>query len=66
MEILNYINGEWVKPTVKDYFDVINPATGVVIARTPLGTKADVEGGCGIGGEGGERSLCVVAARAGQ
>jgi malonate-semialdehyde dehydrogenase (acetylating)/methylmalonate-semialdehyde dehydrogenase len=43
MEILNYINGEWVKPTVKDYFDVINPATGVVIARTPLGTKADVE-----------------------
>ncbi len=43
MEILNYINGEWVKPTVKDYFDVINPATGDVIAKTPLGTKADVE-----------------------
>jgi len=43
MEILNYINGEWVKPIVKEYFDVINPATGEVIARTPLGTKADVE-----------------------
>jgi len=43
MEILNYINGEWVKPVVKEYFDVINPATGEVIARTPLGTKADVE-----------------------
>jgi malonate-semialdehyde dehydrogenase (acetylating)/methylmalonate-semialdehyde dehydrogenase len=43
MEILNYINGEWVKPTVKEYFDVINPATGEVIAKTPLGTKADVE-----------------------
>ena len=43
MEILNYINGEWVKPAVKDYFDVINPATGLVIAKTPLGTKADVE-----------------------
>ena len=28
MEILNYINGEWVKPDVKEYFDVINPATG--------------------------------------
>ena len=27
MEILNYINGEWVKPNVKEYFDVINPAT---------------------------------------
>src|SRR3972149_1269390 len=43
MEILNYINGEWIKPSVKEYFDVINPATGEVIARTPLGGKADVE-----------------------
>ena len=43
MEILNYINGEWIKPDVKEYFDVINPATGEVIARTPLGSKADVE-----------------------
>ena len=43
MEILNYINGEWVKPTAKEYFDVINPATGAVITRTPLGTKADVD-----------------------
>ena len=36
MEILNYINGEWVKPPVKEYFDVINPATGETMARTPL------------------------------
>jgi malonate-semialdehyde dehydrogenase (acetylating)/methylmalonate-semialdehyde dehydrogenase len=36
MEILNYINGEWVKPSVKEYFDVINPATGELMARTPL------------------------------
>ncbi|MDD2923000.1 MAG: aldehyde dehydrogenase family protein, partial [Anaerolineales bacterium] len=43
MEILNYINGEWVKPAVKEYFDVVNPATSEVIAMTPLGTKADVE-----------------------
>ena len=43
MEILNYINGSWIKPSVTDYLDVINPATGVVIAKTPLGTKADVE-----------------------
>ncbi len=43
MEILNYINGEWVKPTVKEYFEVINPATGEVIAKTPLGGKADVD-----------------------
>ncbi len=43
MEILNYINGEWIKPNVKEYFDVVNPATGEVIARTPLGARADVD-----------------------
>lgn len=43
MEILNYINGEWVMPNVTEYVDVINPATGEVIAKTPLSTKADVE-----------------------
>lgn len=43
MEILNYINGSWVKPNVKEYFDVINPATGQVITKTPLSTKADVD-----------------------
>ena len=43
MEILNYINGEWIKPNVKEYVNVINPATGEVIAKTPLGTHVDVE-----------------------
>jgi malonate-semialdehyde dehydrogenase (acetylating)/methylmalonate-semialdehyde dehydrogenase len=43
MEILNYINGEWVKPDVAEYFDVINPATGMVIAKTPLCGKEAVE-----------------------
>ena len=43
MEILNYINGEWIKPAVTEYFDVINPATGVVIARTPLCGKDVVD-----------------------
>ena len=43
MEILNYINGEWVKPNVKEYLDVINPATGEVIARTPLSSTSDVD-----------------------
>jgi len=27
MKILNYINGEWIKPSVPDYIKVINPAT---------------------------------------
>jgi malonate-semialdehyde dehydrogenase (acetylating)/methylmalonate-semialdehyde dehydrogenase len=43
MEILNYINGEWTRPDVKEYLDVINPATGAVIARTPLCGKEVVE-----------------------
>ncbi|MEW6030560.1 MAG: CoA-acylating methylmalonate-semialdehyde dehydrogenase [Chloroflexota bacterium] len=43
MEILNYINGEWIKPAVTEYLDVINPATGQVIAKTPLSGKADVD-----------------------
>ncbi|MFN8427877.1 MAG: aldehyde dehydrogenase family protein [Anaerolineales bacterium] len=43
MEILNYINNQWTKPNVKEYFDVINPATGGVVTKTPLGTKADVD-----------------------
>ncbi len=43
MEILNYINGEWIKPDVTEYFDVINPATGGVIAKTPLCGKDIVD-----------------------
>ncbi len=43
MDILNYINGEWVKPAVREYLDVTNPATGEVITKTPLGSKSDVE-----------------------
>ena len=43
MEILNYINSQWIKPNVKEYFDVINPATGQLIARTPLCNAEDVD-----------------------
>jgi malonate-semialdehyde dehydrogenase (acetylating)/methylmalonate-semialdehyde dehydrogenase len=43
MDILNYINGAWVKPDVKDFVDVINPATGELIARTPICGKESVE-----------------------
>ena len=43
MEILNYVNGEWVKPEVADCVDVINPATGQVIAKTPLSGKEEVD-----------------------
>ncbi|UCH58660.1 MAG: aldehyde dehydrogenase family protein, partial [Anaerolineales bacterium] len=42
-KILNYIDNEWVEPDVHEYVDVINPATGEVIAKTPLcgGTEVD-------------------------
>ncbi|HEX2989979.1 MAG TPA: CoA-acylating methylmalonate-semialdehyde dehydrogenase [Anaerolineales bacterium] len=43
MDILNYVNGEWIKPAASELLDVVNPATGQVIARTPLGSKADVD-----------------------
>jgi malonate-semialdehyde dehydrogenase (acetylating)/methylmalonate-semialdehyde dehydrogenase len=43
MEILNYLNGEWVKPEVPEEVEVLNPATGEVIARTPLCGKDAVD-----------------------
>jgi malonate-semialdehyde dehydrogenase (acetylating)/methylmalonate-semialdehyde dehydrogenase len=43
MKILNYINNEWIEPKVSEYADVINPATGEVLARTPLCGKAEVD-----------------------
>jgi malonate-semialdehyde dehydrogenase (acetylating) / methylmalonate-semialdehyde dehydrogenase len=41
-EVLNYIDGKWVKPEVTDFQDVINPATGECIARTALCGPAEV------------------------
>lgn len=43
MKVMNYINGEWIEPSVSEYVDVINPATGVVEARTPICGKDAVE-----------------------
>ena len=37
----HYIGGTWTEPG--DTFDIINPATSEVIARTTEGTKADVD-----------------------
>jgi malonate-semialdehyde dehydrogenase (acetylating)/methylmalonate-semialdehyde dehydrogenase len=43
MKILNYINNEWIEPQVSEYAEVLNPATGQVIAKTPLCGKAEVD-----------------------
>jgi malonate-semialdehyde dehydrogenase (acetylating) / methylmalonate-semialdehyde dehydrogenase len=42
-KIKNYINGEWLETNVPNFADVVNPATGKVIARTPLCSRAEVD-----------------------
>ena len=42
-KIMNYIGGEWVEPQVTEFFEVVNPATGELLARTPLGGKVEVD-----------------------
>ncbi len=41
LELKNYIDGEWVEPE-GDIVNVVNPATGQVIATVPLSTRAEV------------------------
>jgi malonate-semialdehyde dehydrogenase (acetylating)/methylmalonate-semialdehyde dehydrogenase len=42
-KIMNYIGGEWVEPQGTEFFEVVNPATGELLARTPLCGKAQVD-----------------------
>ena len=42
-KILNYIGNQWVESDAPETVDVINPATGEAIARTPLSTKMEVD-----------------------
>jgi len=42
-DLQNYINGSWRRPTTSDFFDVTNPATGELLARTPMSSSADVD-----------------------
>ena len=43
MDILNYINGEWVRAEAAEYADVINPATGELLAKAPLCGQREVD-----------------------
>jgi len=38
-----YINGQWVNPVGHGTSDVINPATGEISARVPMGNNLDVD-----------------------
>jgi malonate-semialdehyde dehydrogenase (acetylating)/methylmalonate-semialdehyde dehydrogenase len=39
--VKNYINGRWVESKAKESRDVFNPATGEIIAKTPMSTKEE-------------------------
>ena len=39
----NFIGGRWTPATASAHVDVFNPATGAVIARTPLSNAQDVD-----------------------
>ncbi|MGC1613411.1 MAG: CoA-acylating methylmalonate-semialdehyde dehydrogenase [Candidatus Acidiferrum sp.] len=39
----NYINGAWRRSVSTEFFDVTNPATSEVLARTPMSSPADVD-----------------------
>jgi malonate-semialdehyde dehydrogenase (acetylating) / methylmalonate-semialdehyde dehydrogenase len=41
-KIFNFINGQWQGSTSTEWQDVINPATGEVLAREPLADAAEV------------------------
>jgi malonate-semialdehyde dehydrogenase (acetylating)/methylmalonate-semialdehyde dehydrogenase len=42
-KILNYVAGSWMESKSADWKEVINPATGEIIALTPLSTAAEVD-----------------------
>ena len=43
LELENYVNGAWRRASASEYADVANPATGELLARTPLSSGADVD-----------------------
>jgi malonate-semialdehyde dehydrogenase (acetylating) / methylmalonate-semialdehyde dehydrogenase len=42
-KIQNYINGEWVDSESTQISDVLNPATGQLLAKVPASTKGEVD-----------------------
>jgi len=42
-DLQNYIAGTWKRSSTSQFFDVTNPATAELLARTPMSTAADVE-----------------------
>ncbi|MDQ3753327.1 MAG: CoA-acylating methylmalonate-semialdehyde dehydrogenase, partial [Acidobacteriota bacterium] len=40
-QLSNYVNGQWSPSAASEFLDVINPATGELLARTPLSGEAE-------------------------
>ncbi|MGQ9601892.1 MAG: CoA-acylating methylmalonate-semialdehyde dehydrogenase [Candidatus Bipolaricaulia bacterium] len=43
LELKNYIAGEWVESASDRVVEIVNPATGRLIARAPISTEAEVK-----------------------
>ncbi|MEK4304321.1 CoA-acylating methylmalonate-semialdehyde dehydrogenase [Oceanobacillus sp. FSL K6-0251] len=42
-QISNFINGEWVEPTSRNYTEVFNPATGEEIGKVPISGFEEID-----------------------
>jgi malonate-semialdehyde dehydrogenase (acetylating) / methylmalonate-semialdehyde dehydrogenase len=42
VRLTNYINGRWIDSSASEWRDVVNPATGEVLAQAPLADAAEV------------------------
>jgi aminomuconate-semialdehyde/2-hydroxymuconate-6-semialdehyde dehydrogenase len=43
LDLMNYIGGEFVPHSTKEWLDVVEPATGVCYARVPLSNTEDID-----------------------
>ncbi|HEY5983424.1 MAG TPA: aldehyde dehydrogenase family protein, partial [Anaerolineales bacterium] len=53
MDVLNFIDGAWTKPATTESLDVLNPATGELLTRTPLCGASEI----GAAAEAASRAL---------
>jgi malonate-semialdehyde dehydrogenase (acetylating) / methylmalonate-semialdehyde dehydrogenase len=43
-KLCHYINGQWTEAQTSEWRDVVNPATGELLASVPMADAADVNG----------------------
>ncbi|MCP4258879.1 MAG: CoA-acylating methylmalonate-semialdehyde dehydrogenase [Planctomycetes bacterium] len=50
-KVKNYVDGQWIAPENNGYLDVENPATGEIIAQTPLSTADETNRAVNVAAE---------------